>query len=224
MRWLPVIWLMVLIGCQASDLPPNELYERGRMVERDGYFNEAVHLYRQAGQQDHVAAQMRLGLILNRGRIKDDEGFVLGKVTPNPEEAHYWFERAATNYETMADLGNVVSQVQLGWMHLAGWGMPRDTAAAFRWWRRAAAQDYSEAYYALGLVKYNLYENKLDTALTFINRAAEGEHPRAQALMSLAYQQGYGVDPDYETAIDWIFRAALNGDARSQRDVLVMQQ
>ncbi len=103
------------------------LYSDGKGVLQDPA--ESAVWYRRAAEQDVVAAQFRLGVILRRGAPG---------VPRDRAEAARWFERAA-------EAGDRNAQYNLGKMYQLGQGVAADEAEALKWFRLAADQGHKGA-------------------------------------------------------------------------------
>jgi len=121
----------------------------------------------------------------------------------------------------LADDGDAVAQEILGFIYLHGEGVPRDDAAAFQWFTRAANAGRTEAQFALG----RMYRDGLgvtpdrEAALLWLRRAAEqGETDACNSLGEL-YLGSSGVPADHKTALEWFFRAAEDGSARAMYNI-----
>jgi TPR repeat protein len=106
---------------------------------REAQFKVAIRLkdaelLRKAAEQDHPAAQMQLGLILNGGGWG---------IPQNIEEAAAWFRKSA-------DQGNPVSQSQLGMFYRNGRGVQKDLQQSALWFKKAADQGSSWSQHQIG--------------------------------------------------------------------------
>lgn len=73
--------------------------------------------------------------------------YQMGTVTPkNPEQAFYWYKKAA-------DLYNRYACLQVANALYKGEGTPKDISAAFKYYQMAA-NEYAEAMYAVGVMYY----------------------------------------------------------------------
>jgi TPR repeat protein len=118
----------------------------------------------------------------------------------------------------------VGAQNNLGIMYAKGNGVPRDSAAAAKWYRRAAEQGYAVAQNNLGLM-YATGEGvpkDVAQAIAWYRRAAEQGNAVAQASLAIAYDRGDGVPKDSVTAAQWYRQAAEQGYAAAQSNLGVM--
>ena len=141
-------------------------YHKGEGVPQD--YAEAVKWLRRAAAQGDAAASSKLGFMYSLG-----EG-----VPQDNTEAVRWFRRAVEQCEQggfcpsgalgmldlMAGQGDADAQFNLGAMYLDGKGVPRDTAEAAKWTRRAAEQGHAGAQNNLGLI----YENGEDVVQNLV--------------------------------------------------------
>lgn len=112
---------------------------------------------------------------------------------------------------TLARVGDVDAQFEVGAAYETGTGVARDEAEAARWFREAALQDNVEAQYRLArLVSRGSKGLKQDqaTAIKLYQDAAGKGYAPAMNALGQAYQQGRGVDADLARAADWYGKAA----------------
>ena len=114
--------------------------------------------------------------------------------------------------------GHPTAQVNLALAYRAGWGVTRNLAAAFAWYRKAAEQGMPFAQTQVGLA----YEQargaprSYKRALKWYRRAAKRKHYRAEYRIGGLYYLGKGVPKDYAEAFDWWHKSARGGDAMAQ--------
>ena len=136
------------------------MYANGHGVAQNFY--EAAKMYRRAGNQGHIGAQVNLGSLFDE---------CLGNGPCNSEEAANWYRRAA-------DSGDAVAQYNLGVMYGIGRGVAEDEWTAKILFRKSAEQGYAPAQYNLAVS----YERGLGGPVDRIE---------AYAWYDLAAQRGY---------------------------------
>ena len=112
---------------------------------------------------------------------------------------------------TLAKVGDVDAQFQVGLAYETGKNVPVDEAEAARWFRQAALQGNVEAQFHLArLVARGAKGLKQDlpTALKLYQDAASRGHPQAMNALGQAYQQGRGTEADLAKAAEWYGKAA----------------
>ena len=123
---------------------------------------------------------------------------------------------------TLAKVGDVDAQYQVGLAYETGKNMAVDEAEAARWYRQAALQGNVEAQYHLArLVSRGTKGLKQDypTALKlYQDAAAKGFAPAMDAL-GQAYQQGRGTEVDLTKAAEWYQKAADQKLADAQNNL-----
>ncbi|PZF76972.1 sel1 repeat family protein [Aestuariivirga litoralis] len=123
---------------------------------------------------------------------------------------------------TLAKVGDVDAQYQVGLAYETGKGVAVDEAEAARWFRQAALQGNVEAQYHLArLVSRGAKGLKQDypTALKlYQDAAAKGFAPAMDAL-GQAYQQGRGAEVDLARAAEWYQKAADQKLADAQNNL-----
>ena len=116
------------------------------------------------------------------------------------------YGRALAEWKPLAEAGKRDAQFNLGLLYENGLGVPKDAAAAARWYLRAAEQDDREAQAYLA----EMYANGLGIprddaeALRWYKRAGELGHPAAQYNVGLFYALGRGVAPDDIEGYAWL--------------------
>jgi TPR repeat protein len=136
------------------------MYANGQGVAQNFY--EAAKMYRRAGNQGHIGAQVNLGSLFDE---------CLGNGPCNSEEAANWYRRAA-------DRGDAVAQYNLGVMYGIGRGVAEDEWTAKTLFRNSAEQGYAPAQYNLAVS----YERGLGGPVDRIE---------AYAWYDLAAERGY---------------------------------
>lgn len=102
----------------------------------------------------------------------------------------------------LANEGDSTAQTALGLLYERGLGVPRDSALALVWYRRAAAQGEALAEFHIG----SLYERgsgvgrDYTEAATWYRRASEKGNESAQAALAYLYDRGLGVERDFGEA------------------------
>jgi TPR repeat protein len=112
---------------------------------------------------------------------------------------------------TLAKVGDVDAQFEVGLAYETGNGVTRDEAEAARWFRQSALQGNVEAQYHLArLVARGAKGLKQDlpTALKLYQDAAARGHADAMNALGKAYQQGKGTSTDLAKAAEWYGKAA----------------
>ena len=93
-----------------------------------------------------------------------------------------------------------------------------DFAKAVDCFRRAAAQNYPKAEYALGMLYGSGRGIAKDTVegLRLIRKAADQGYPQAQCAVGMAYAIGEGVPKDESAAVEWYRKSARQDYALAQ--------
>jgi hypothetical protein len=117
-----------------------------------------------------------------------------------------------------AESGVAFQQHRLAELYSEGRFVPKDDAAAMKWYREAAENGYADAQYQVA----RLYDQGRDVprddveALEWYRKAAEQGHIAAQYFMGNFYAEGRGVPKDDAEATKWFKAAAEQGDAPAQ--------
>ena len=110
-------------------------------------------------------------------------------------------------------------QFAQGEMYEKGWGRPKDTSAAIRWYSYAADNGYAEAQFRLASMYYAgvRVEQDLHEAAKWYLLAANNGHVEAEYRLGLMYQNGEGVPQDRVEAEKWMSLAREQGHDLAQQ-------
>ena len=188
----------------ASRDSPEEMFRRGVEHYFMGEHAEELEWYRRAAERGHVIAQIKLGVMYDKGEDAPQDD----------AEAAKWYRRAA-------EQGDVEAQAALGWMHVKGRGVPQDGAEAVKWTRRAAERGSAQAQLNLGRMHaMGLGVPRDDAeAVKWYRRAAEQGHAIAQVNLGRMHAMGLGVPRGDAEAVKWYHRAAGQGYAQAQSNL-----
>ncbi len=170
----------------------------------------AMRWYLKAATQGHVDAQVNLGVIFIH-EITSAGG------SRNPEQARYWFKRAA-------ELGDAQAMVYLARIYLDGDGTAAAPEKACRWLERAGEAGHVDAYNQLGLLFAGSRVGTPDpqrAALAFERGARLGDQ-RAQLNLGNCYLTGHGVEQDHARAAEWYRAAADQGLGEAQYNLALL--
>lgn len=105
----------------------------------------------------------------------------------------------------------------LGYMYDRGYGVVRNKTESFRWYEISAKQGFARAQFKLGM----LYRNRRDAehSVYWFTRAAEQGDSHSQKILADAYENGYGVTANDETALHWYTELYENGDPSAKRQM-----
>ncbi len=117
-------------------------------------------------------------------------------------------ETIARLYLQAADMGYAPAQNNLGICYENGKGVEQNIVKAFDYYKMSADQGNGSAQYNLAYCFANYHK---ELFFIFMERAAA--HNDASALMEVGecYENGYGVDVNYEKAVQHYKKAAENG-------------
>lgn len=123
----------------------------------------------------------------------------------------------------LANGGNSLAQFRLGMLYYHGQGVPEDEAQAIHWWRKAAAQGYTEAMFQLGSAYLfgsqtaKIVPDPDREAATWYFQAASAGHAEAQYHLGLLFLAGKGVVDNHREAARWMKKAAAQGHAEAKK-------
>ncbi|MGL4820541.1 MAG: tetratricopeptide repeat protein [Bacilli bacterium] len=167
----------------------------GKGIEKDE--PAAFHWMNQAAKEQYEPAMFNLGLFYERG---------VG-VERNPTKAFQWFERAA-------EAGDIDAQVVLYQYLEADFPFLKDEEKKrFLDWRKShlPGSDQSDIV-PLFPSNRDSFQTNATEKLKWLRKAAEGEHPRAQYMLGLAYFNGDIVEQSDELAAMWFQKGVQGGD------------
>lgn len=123
-----------------------------------------------------------------------------------------------------AERGQVLAQLNLGYLYEKGQGTRKDLKQAISWYRKAAEQGNAKAQYNLAVMYDNGRGVKKDyeQAAYWYLEAAIQDHPGAQSNLGFLYEKGQGIEQDSTQAVKWYRRAAMQGDEIAQANLGLM--
>lgn len=163
-------------------------YERGIGAERD--LTAAFHHYEQAAIAGYPSSTINYARILLTGRYG---------LTPDPDRARFWAERAITGLEQKARDGSASSAKTLGRIYRDGEFMAADRSLAKDWFLRSANLGDAGAMHDLAQLLLTGAPDDENTAeaLKWLRLAATAEHGGAlTALARLHLKSKHGLEPD----------------------------
>jgi eukaryotic-like serine/threonine-protein kinase len=121
----------------------------------------------------------------------------------------------------LAEGGNRVAQMALGYMYEKGLGVPQNDEESVYWYKKSAEQGNMDAQYNLafayeqgrGIARSNF------EAFRWYRAAAEQGLPVAQNVLGIMYAQGRGTTQNNGLAVGWFRRAAEQKFAKAQRNL-----
>lgn len=183
-------------GDKEAQYKVGTMLQQGKGVQQDTI--AAAEWLRKSAQQGYSPAQNDLGTLYIQG---------LG-VPQDYKEGAKWLSLAA-------DQGNPYAQANLGWLYDNGQGVPENKAKAFSLYKAAADQGHANAQANLAY----MYENgiggatkNLKIAAQYYEKSAEQGVTNAQYMIGIYYEKGIGVPKNINKAIQWLKKAAAQGD------------
>ena len=141
--------------------------------------------------------------------------------------------------EPLANQGNPIAQLHLGWMFETGKGVNhyvtspdrlnvKDATQASIWYRKAAEQGNAQAQTGLGRTLKNAIGPNpaaYAEAMKWFRKAADQGDIDGQFDLAVMYYDGKGgVPQDYAEAMKWFRKAADQGDADAQTSIGVLYE
>ncbi len=118
-----------------------------------------------------------------------------------------------------AEQGEVAAQLELAGIYAKGEGVPKDHAAAVKWFTKAAEQGNAEARMILGgiyIAGKGVLKNSTEAAKWFLLAAEQG-NAAAQCQIGRMHLTGAGVTKDDVEAYKWSNLASAQGDVAAKR-------
>lgn len=135
--------------------------------------------------------------------------------------------KARQELQARAAGGNLEAKRDLGLDYLFGKFGLADGVQAERWLTDAANQNDTAAQVALAYLYEDgklLGNRDMAKAIAWYSRAAEHDHPVAQARLGRIYRLGTGGKKDDGLAAKWLAKAASWGDANAQASIAEMYE
>ncbi len=122
--------------------------------------------------------------------------------------------------KTLAEQGDVKSQLTLGGMYFDGLEVSRDIQQAIKYYELAANQGIAEAYYNLGFISEDygslFGHESYQEAIKYYKLAIDKGDSNAHYRLGSMYDKGIGISQDYQEAIKHYKIAAEQGNADAQ--------
>lgn len=124
-----------------------------------------------------------------------------------------WHEQLCDGFATLAEEGDVDSQIEIANCYLLGRGRPRDEQEAIQWLRKAVSAGSLQAKATLGAVYLFRLESpeKYAEGVQLIREAVNKGYTAAEFTLGLAYLRGLGVSPDISEAVHLFSSAGNSG-------------
>jgi len=184
------------LGHPESQLYIANKYKSGNGVKQNN--DKYIYWLKKSAENNYSKAQAILGEAYRDGAygLKQD------------------YETALALFEKSAAQDDRFGQFYLGVVYEKGRGVKKDIELAIHWYKKAANQDSAEALINLGFIYCYGAENvSINTtkALKYYLKGAELGHPEAQFQLGLMYDNGLGVEPNYDKAYELYKKAADQG-------------
>lgn len=126
------------------------------------------------------------------------------------------YQEALQIYTSLAEVGDVDSQVFLGWMYQNGLGIKQNMEQALVFYEQAAKLGSAEGGFYLG----RLYElqNKFSEAIEWLIFSAEKNYTPAMYRLGKLYETGH-PDRNISKAIGYLEEAGRRGHLLAQKDI-----
>ncbi|ORZ39391.1 hypothetical protein BCR44DRAFT_131188 [Catenaria anguillulae PL171] len=165
---------------------------------------KALELFRTAASAGVTAAALKLGVVYQRGLLKQKA---------NEATALLWLKRAAADAATAAQVVATANTGDDGGDDSTTSGEQDEAAKALKLAALASRNVYAlHACWLLGMhyEKSSKAEDR-EAAFHFFLDAAELQYPPAAFKVAMCLRDGVGVDADHEQAAQWFEAAKANG-------------
>ena len=119
------------------------------------------------------------------------------------------YAKAVAEWLPLAQSGDPDAQFNMGQACKLGRGVPTNMTSAIGWYRKAAAQGHKRAEDNLGLLMFQ--QGERESALPYLQRAADRGEPRAQYIVGTALFNGDLLAKDWARAYALMSRASAAG-------------
>lgn len=129
------------------------------------------------------------------------------------------YSEALEIYRPLAEAGHAESNMDLGVMHLEGWGTPKNPKKALTWIRQAGDKGSLRAQVLLGMILFKgMSSISADPpeAAKWIEKAASQGHAESALKLARMHERGMGVVEDLQQAYMWYGRAAKLGHPKGK--------
>jgi len=123
-----------------------------------------------------------------------------------------------TAWLTQAEKGLPKAQLELGHLYSKGEGVRRDPKAAAKWYKLAATQSHTPAYFHHGVALLHGLGGEKDAAQAtkWLTKAAYAQGGYATYLVGRIHRDGNGVEKNFREAYKWFYIGAIEGIRQSQ--------
>ena len=192
-----------IIGDMIEQKSLGDIYYYGEGICQD--YAKAIYWYRASATHGYPVAFYNIGICYQQG----------SGVSKSYFEAFKWFLIAA-------EKGYDIAQYQVG-LYYKGYkiGVKAKLSESYKWLAKAAQQGNSEAQKEID--DFDIYtggKHKSDIeGFYFFKKLAEEGDKNGQYIFGKCYWNGYGVDRDYNQALELFKKAALKGHKKAQWEV-----
>lgn len=131
------------------------------------------------------------------------------------------YVEAASRYKDLAEKNYLDAQVFLGWMYSEGIGYVQSRDSALFWFKKAAALNSAEGMFYCGRLLEE--DGQSEDAFEYIRLSAGKGYPPALCRLGLMYLIGRGVAANNDYAMQYLRRAADQGNVFAKRELAVVQ-
>ncbi|KAI8880317.1 HCP-like protein [Backusella circina FSU 941] len=216
-----------------EDMNPISLYDRGMKLYTgscEGVKNYSLSFFyiRKAAEKNHSQAIAQLGIIYLDGKaVEKDENEGIKWIEKSIElmDPYECYEQGIKFYndkdyrisllyiKRAADGSDSDARSHLGLVYLQGLGVEKNHEQAMEWFEQSTMNLHIFDCMRKRMQFYNMVEVNsnfevallyLRKALLYLRKAAEENDEDAQSQLGIMYLQGFGVEKNYDIAVEWI--------------------
>ncbi|CAG8481850.1 9840_t:CDS:2 [Ambispora leptoticha] len=175
----------------------------------------------QFADENRIEPSDLLNLFLMEKHPTQDTYFAVGFMNEHGIGKSRDHDIAFQNYHKAVDLGDVRSEIYLGWCYYKGTGTTKDPPKAFDCFKNAANKGCVSAINNVGWCYDIGFGTTVDPnkAFEYFKRSAEKGYATAQCRVGVCYEYGRGTIKDLEKALEWYGRAAEQGHEMARKRV-----
>jgi len=202
----------------ANEMYPEALTKIGYMYENGIYYEKsmesALEMYESAAKQNDGLAKNYLGLYYYNRAKKTEDVSKMARVMEDENKIKQDYTKAVQLFKEGRDLGCVRAANNLGMCYERGIGVERDIEEAYECYLEAASEGFSQGMFSLGYLlfekaKINRLNEDYEKAAYWLRATLDKDpkHPQANFYLGCLFEEGLGVNKDYQSALLYFKRA-----------------
>ena len=175
----------------------DELQQAENEFKKKNYF-AAFNIFFELAHKNCVQAQYRLAQMYEFAR----------SVEENPQQAFYWYEKAAQN-------GHTFAQHNLASSYDTGYGVEQNEKQAIFWYEKAAEQGDMLSQSILGFYYFNALkgvQQNVEKAIKYWQLAVNSGDEQAEKHLALVYLEGKYIQQNTQLGMSLLKKSVKKGD------------